>query len=194
MKFKVIAFINKHLLKFGYKLQPLNKAYLPWPTVFGTVDIAIVDPVRREVLLGKKWKDRSKKVLKDYWVFPGGFLDPSGTGHVDDAVREVEEETKVVLNRSNMIYVGDFNINDERYAGTGHIIRTNLFIAYASKDSLNPIASDDLARVGWFKLDDLIKYAADDTPLDKVPLAINHWILLEAVRNRVNEYVGGRND
>jgi 8-oxo-dGTP pyrophosphatase MutT (NUDIX family) len=117
----VINTLNKIFAKSGYILCPKNKPYLPWPTAFSTVDVAIVDPYKNQILLGKK-RATGK------WCIIGGFTDPSSSCDAEDAIRELDEETGISANINDLRYIGDFKIPDGRYENTPHAIRTHYFI------------------------------------------------------------------
>lgn len=170
-----VRIVNFLLRKIGYHLQPTNKAYLPWPTAFSTVDIAVIDIDKREILLGKK-KGRFN------YCFPGGFTDPSNASDAHDAVRELKEETSIEVSEREIAYVSSMNINDDRYRGTKNGIRTHLYIASVKKDNINPVAADDLEVVRWFtfeELDEGIEYDYLET------LSYNHRVLWEELKKHL---------
>ena len=139
---------DKLLKHFGYHFQKSSQVYLPWPTSFSTVDIAVVSKDTLRVLLGRK-------PGKDYWVFPGGFTDPSSNSDEDDAVRELREETGIDINKSSLKYIGNYNIDDLRYENTPHKIRTHFYMILRN-DSEFVKDGDDLEEVGWFYIEDII--------------------------------------
>jgi bifunctional NMN adenylyltransferase/nudix hydrolase len=170
-----VSVVNFLLRKIGYHLQPTNKVYTPWPTAFSTVDIAVVDLDKREILLGCK-----KNKLN--YCFPGGFTDPSNESDAHDAVRELMEETSIEISEREIVYVSSMNINDERYRGTKNGVRTHLFIASVKKDEIHPVAGDDLEAVRWFtfeELDDGIEYDYVET------LSYNHRILWNELKKHL---------
>ena len=57
-----------------------------FPTVFTTVDIAVIRMDPLSILLGRKTIDNGK------WRFPGGFTDPTDQTFEASAMREVSEE------------------------------------------------------------------------------------------------------
>lgn len=170
-----VTIVNWLLKKTGYRLQPTSKAHLPWPTAFSTVDIAVIDIEKREILLGRK-----KNKLN--YCFPGGFTDPTNDSDAHDAVRELGEETNIELSVRDLIYVSSMNINDERYRGTKNGVRTHLFIVTVKKDEINPVAGDDLEAVRWFtfeELDEGIEYDYLET------LSYNHRVLWEELKKHL---------
>lgn len=114
----------------------------PYPTVFTTVDVAIIDPDNQRVLLGRKSHDG------DGWRFPGGFAEPYLGNFEANAQREVLEETGLTL--SSLAYLGSFPIDDARYRDTPHQIVTLFFLGHATSTDARP--GDDLDAVGWWNL------------------------------------------
>lgn len=142
--------LNKILQKFGRKIIKIKSEYhLPWPTSFSTVDIAVVSKDKSKLLLGRK-------PSKDYWVFPGGFTDPSSESDQEDAIRELFEETNIRAKVSELKYIGNYNINDERYKDTQHKIRTHFYMILKDEKTCEYLAGDDLEMVLWFDIEELI--------------------------------------
>ena len=142
--------LNKILQKFGRKIIKVNSEYhLPWPTSFSTVDIAVVSKDKSKLLLGRK-------PSKDYWVFPGGFTDPSSESDQEDAIRELFEETNIRAKVSELKYIGNYNINDERYKDTQHKFRTYFYLILMDEKTCEYLAGDDLVMVLWFDIEELI--------------------------------------
>lgn len=142
--------LNKILNKFGYKILKTSSEYhLPWPTSFSTVDIAVVSKDKSKLLLGRK-------PGKDYWVFPGGFADPSSESDQEDAIRELFEETNIRAKVSELKYIGNYNINDLRYINTPHKIRTHFYMVLKDEKTCGANAGDDLEEVCWFDVEELI--------------------------------------
>ena len=170
-----IELTNKLLKRTGYHIQNSSKPFLPWPTAFSTVDIAVVDLDKKEILLGKK---RNKL----NYCFPGGFTDPSSSSDVHDAVRELYEETNIELSESDLIYISSMNINDERYRNSKNGIRTHLYVAVVNKNEIEPVAGDDLCAVRWFsfkEIDEGIEYDYIDT------LSYNHRMLWDTLKKNM---------
>lgn len=161
--------LNKLLKIFKIKIQKLDEAHIPWPTSFSTVDIAVVDEQRKFILLGRK-------PGKDYWVFPGGFTDPSSETDEEDAVRELFEETNLKISKERLQYLGNFKIDDLRYKGTPHGIRTHFFLTFEDSYRIFPEAGDDLEEVRWFTFEQADK-----------EIGIRHKILLETLKKKIGE-------
>lgn len=119
-----------------------------YPTVFPTVDIAVINFDKQEILLGKKPNET-------LWRFVGGFTDPSDESYEHAAIRELSEEVPniEVGGINELTYIGSAKINDWRYVKKVDKIITHLFMAPYKFG--NPIAGDDLAETKWFKLTEL---------------------------------------
>lgn len=118
-----------------------------YATTYAAVDIAIFTPDGSQLLLGRKPNEK-------VWRLPGGFSDPKkrepdGAGKTrgfrDDAIRELEEETMLIINDLHL--VDTFDIDDWRYEKEPHGIKTILFVGY--NNGQVPIAADDIAEVMW---------------------------------------------
>lgn len=116
-----------------------------YPTVYPTVDIAVIDSENDLVLLGKKPGEKK-------WRFPGGFVDVKkqyAAGALEStAIREIAEET--CLDISSAKYLGSFYTQDGRYSGEVDCMMTSLFVS--EYETNKAIAGDDLEEVKWFPL------------------------------------------
>lgn len=112
-----------------------------YPKIYATVDMAVVNMQKKEILLGKKPSD----IL---WRFPGGFSDIIGSSFDEDAQRELVEETHLVA--TELVYVGSRLIDDWRYRNQVDKIKT-IFFAVTGWDG-EAKAGDDLSEVRWFPL------------------------------------------
>lgn len=112
-----------------------------YPTVYSTVDVALLSAERTHVLLGQKTTDGDK------WRFIGGFVDPSDQSRLAAAKRELREEVGAI----EIDWVGHIDsvkINDWRYRDEPDSIMTDLFLAIYIFGKLK--ANDDLSQVEWF--------------------------------------------
>jgi len=117
-----------------------------YPTCFTTVDIVVYDKSTNQVLLGKKPKQNLHR-------FVGGFSDPKNDSFESDAVRELMEETGLIAQTSDLLYLGTARIDDERYKNTQDCIKTIFYLCpYVGG---TPMANDDIESVKWFNLSDL---------------------------------------
>ena len=117
-----------------------------YPTCFTTVDIVVHDSVLNRVLLAKKPK-------QDLHRFVGGFSDPKNDSFESDAVRELIEETGLIAQTSDLVYLGTSKIDDIRYRNTQDCIKTIFYLCpYVGG---TPVANDDIESVKWFDLTEL---------------------------------------
>jgi len=106
------------------------------------VDIVIFNSDKTQVLLGRKKHQPNFR-------FIGGFSSVDSDSLEEDAVREVLEETHLIV--SNPMYVGSRKVDDPRYHGTIHAIKTCLFVTVGTIGT--PKADDDIYEVGWFPVE-----------------------------------------
>jgi len=113
--------------------------------VYPTVDIAVFRHDKTEILLGKKEIDNK-------WRLLGGFSDPTDDSYEEAARRELTEECGPIQT-TEMKYEKSFRVNDWRYQSESDKIITCLF----STDFIsgNPVGSDDIGEVRWFRVDDV---------------------------------------
>jgi bifunctional NMN adenylyltransferase/nudix hydrolase len=134
-----------------------------FPTAYQTVDVAIINTLKKEILLVKKPNETKFR-------FCGGFSDPRSTSLEQDARREVKEETGVEIGEPT--YIGSTLINDWRYASEQDKIKTAFFVAEYIYGA--PQGADDVEVAKWFKISTLTK---DD-------LMEEHHVLLEMFTNK----------
>jgi bifunctional NMN adenylyltransferase/nudix hydrolase len=135
------------------------------PAVYPTVDIAIFNAEKNQLLLGKKPNETRYR-------FPGGFVDPADPNFETAARREAAEECGP-LELSEMQYIGSRQVDDWRYQRTEDRICTTLF-ACTLQDGV-PTASDDLAELRWFDITEI-------TQNDLIP---GHWTLFQMLLNQI---------
>lgn len=116
----------------------IHAQFQRFPVCYPTVDVVVWDDKDR-ILLGRKENEK-------LWRLPGGFAEPSSRAFEDDAIREVEEETGLVIGPPE--YIGSFLIDDWRYRREVDKIKTLLFRAKMLRGPLQ--AGDDLAEVMWY--------------------------------------------
>jgi bifunctional NMN adenylyltransferase/nudix hydrolase len=134
------GFVNK-----AYLVGKLKGIYAKYPTVYATVDIAIINETFNEILLGRKHRETK-------WRFPGGFSDPTDMSFEDAAKREAREEVGNI-ELADWQHVGSMRVDDWRYRKGVDKIITNFY--RCSYIFGKPVASDDLAEIKWFKLDEI---------------------------------------
>lgn len=115
-----------------------------WPSTLPTVDVAIVDKANERVLLAHKTNEKLCR-------FVGGFASPDSESYEDDALREVKEETGLII--KELSYIGSAKIPDWRFRNERNKIKTTFFLGVYSDGT--PKADDDIAEVEWKNLADL---------------------------------------
>lgn len=132
----------------SYLMGKLNAIYSKFPTVYPTVDVAIINDKTQEILLGRKHAETK-------WRFPGGFTDPTDENFEAAAKREAFEEVGPI-ELGDWQYICSMRVNDWRYRSEVDKIMTTFF--RCSYLFGIPQASDDLAEVKWFKLSEITEY------------------------------------
>jgi len=116
-----------------------------YPSVHPTVDFAIVNFYKQEVLLARK---PNEELLR----FPGGFADTNTPSYEADVLREAKEETGLEFT-SYPVYIGSTLIDDWRYRSEQNKIKTLMFIV--KYNGGEPKANDDIADVRWVEISNL---------------------------------------
>lgn len=128
--------------------------YNQFPKSFPTVDIVPFDPKNQTILLGRKENETKLR-------FIGGFAEPKSISYESDAVRELEEETGLIVKEEDLCYIGSSYIDDWRYRTECDKIKTVFFyVPYTGGDVK---ANDDIAEVRWVKVVDLTEDMLVDT-------------------------------
>lgn len=151
-----LEYINSDDFRKGIIFAQYNNFY---PTAFSTVDVIATRFYNGEleILLGQK----PYEVGGNFWRIPGGFIDPTDEFGRDAAARELREETCVDASPSLFNHIEQVRINDWRYAGTEHSIMTTIYSVHIGTTWHDKVicneakASDDLAKVKWFKISEL---------------------------------------
>lgn len=126
-----------------------NRRGIPYPTV----DTAVMNAQRSEVLLGGKSTDGNR--LR----FIGGFVDPADASLEAAAKREVIEETSSI-EVDDFRYIGSTKVDDWRYRGSKDGIMTTFFRATYLFGAPRP--ADDLVRLQWVPLERLMETLVEE--------------------------------
>lgn len=159
-----------------------------YPKVYPTVDVAIFDEKNKKLLLGKK-PGESK------WRFIGGFADVNSSSYEADAAREVEEETGLIVDPYDLIYLGSFRINDWRYFGECDKITTSFFVTTKFEGTVSP--NDDIDKLIWlpYSVGPVVDKNINNWPDEVWPLnnmVKNHEVLKYRFQSWYeNVYLGG---
>lgn len=98
-----------------------------------------------EVLIAERGREPDKWKYDD----PGGFVDLSDHSAEDAVVREVSEELGIVIQKSDLHYLGSESMN-YRYQERDMPVLVMYFTAYLSTAQIDAIiTSDDVAAVKW---------------------------------------------
>jgi 8-oxo-dGTP pyrophosphatase MutT (NUDIX family) len=103
-----------------------------------------------------------------YWGTIGGAVDP-GESHVDAAVREVFEETGIVLDPTSLSEPIATGTHPFTYAGTAYVSHTTFFAAPLPREvevtfeHLEPLEVGNVLDARWWYADDL---EADGTAVE----------------------------
>lgn len=141
------SYTTLHRIKKQLETVP----YIQYPVALHTVDMI---PYRfpttggLEVLLGRK-------SFREQFQFLGGFVDPKDSAE-KAAVRELKEETSetIVVEESDLEYLGSFFIDDYRYKTSCHKVSTSLFMVEIVNNK-KVKHGDDIEEVKWFLLEEL---------------------------------------
>lgn len=123
-----------------------------YPMFNVTADIAVLKMFNKvyKILLIK----RLNNPFKDCWALPGGYVEIDEE-ILDGAVRELREETSIIVAKDELIAIGCFDeINrDPRGRTISHF--------FVCRTNQEPIAGDDAKECAWFDLNDLPELAFD---------------------------------
>ncbi|HMM11014.1 MAG TPA: NUDIX hydrolase [Bacteroidales bacterium] len=146
-------------------VTPPDKYCYDYPRPAVTVDAAVFcrPAAHWQVLLIR----RRHAPFKDFWAFPGGFVDEHET--LEQAVcRETSEETGLTDLKFSQFRAYSKPDRDPR-----HRTITIVFVAFTADES-GLHAGDDASAVRWFSLNDL------------PPLAFDHGVILHDLVNEFN--------
>ncbi len=118
------------------------------PIPYPAIDVAVLAPERRLILLGEKKADAGKR------RFVGGFFDPSQDESWEAAAKRETHEEAPSIEVCGFEYIGSRVIDDWRYRGADDKIVSSLFTTtyvFGATD-----AGDDLDALNWVSYDDLL--------------------------------------
>lgn len=124
-----------------------------YPRPMLTADCMVVNS-REEVLLVR----RGNEPFKGCWALPGGFMEMDETiEHC--AVRELEEETGIVVSQQDLRLIGVYSApgRDPR----GRTVTAAYFMKIEERRMKNARAGDDAAELRWWPLTALPPLAFD---------------------------------
>jgi bifunctional NMN adenylyltransferase/nudix hydrolase len=113
---------------------------------YQTVDAFITTP-DGYVLLGKK-------PHRDKYCMIGGFVEPNNTSFESAVIREVKEETGLVITTTPK-YLFSARVEDIRYMREDDKIMTAVFQVIYDGDKTLAKGDDDIEEVRWFKIKDI---------------------------------------
>ena len=105
---------------------------------------------------------RKNKPFKDTWALPGGFIDCGGETLKQAAIRELKEETSLIVKLDGIFLFGVYSAIDRD--PRGHVI-SHVYVAGKFKGILK--ASDDAIDAKFFSLLNLPKLAFDHNTILK---------------------------
>ncbi|WP_196811589.1 NUDIX domain-containing protein [Butyrivibrio sp. VCD2006] len=170
--------------KNGLTEEEYLKNYNPdkWKKPSLTADICIItnDINNRKLLLIRRGNhpDLGK------WALPGGFAQ-AGESIEETASRELEEETSIKMAASDLRLVGVFSKpgRDPRDWTV-----SCAFLAEVDENKVKPIAGDDAAATGWYKIeetDEGVQLTCGDITINSKELAFDHVDILRDALNLI---------
>lgn len=161
----------------------IYNAFNRYPIIVPAVDMFVYNHKTGEVLLGRR------KGMTE-WRLPGGMVDGKDKGYRFTAVRELQEETGLVISPKAFEALDSFQIEDWGYPSTGkdRIFSTLFWVDYDGDQIAK--GADDIEEVKWFPIEE-VAGAWTDYPLvitdEHKPLihaAIQHYreLKLDAVQ------------
>ncbi|MBP9668935.1 MAG: NUDIX domain-containing protein [Candidatus Pacebacteria bacterium] len=118
------------------------------PIPYPAIDVAVLAPVRRQILLGEKKADAGKR------RFIGGFFDPSQDESMEHAAKRETREEAPSIEVCGFDYIGSRVIDDWRYRDASDKIVSSLFATTYVFGATN--AGDDLDALHWVNYADLL--------------------------------------
>jgi bifunctional NMN adenylyltransferase/nudix hydrolase len=134
-----------------------------YPAVIPTVDVAVFNEDYSKMLVARKADEKEYRLI-------GGFCEPTSKTNEEDARREVTEEAGGI-EVGDMVYLGNYPIDDWRFRGEVDKVRTTLFATKFVHG--RPEGADDVVEVRWVNLK-LNDGDRKDTDCVDVPIVDEH--------------------
>lgn len=123
-----------------------------YPTSFQAVDIVVIKPAEKKMLVGYKWSKVFKDKPDTRARIIGGFVDPRDSSLEYAALRELYEEADLgAAHVGPLKYVDSFRVDDPRYRNSPDKIMSAIFVTKMAS-SCEPHAGDDIARTEWIDI------------------------------------------
>lgn len=121
---------------------------------------------------------RENEPFKNYWALPGGFLDLNDQNIKACAKRELEEETGLKVELSNLVLIGIFtekNRDPRENLGTKPCrVCSAAFSTVIQKENHTIKANDDAKMTAFFPISKLPALAFDHAEIIKMASEINN--------------------
>ena len=118
-----------------------------YPRALPTVDIAVLDIARDSILLARKQHEEMYRLI-------GGFAQPGET-YESSALRELQEESGLVVAPEHLNIERSFFIDDWRYKNERDKITTMLYTVMKWEGLPKP--DDDIHELRWFTFQEITK-------------------------------------
>lgn len=143
--------------------------YITWPGIFLIIKLQpprtrIIIKNKNNILLVKDWLGTGK------WSLPGGGL-KRNENPKEGAIREIREETGLILNTNDLQSIGQINLKS---AGIGYSAYCYLLNVNTNLKPNNN--SKEIAEVSWFNLDSI----------EKLNLSPTVYQVLQALYNKAD--------
>ncbi len=125
-----------------------------------TADVVAVDSNGRLLLIKRRWAP-----FEGSWALPGGHVDPSDVLACPEqpsraaAVRELAEETGLMLNRDDLVFIGTFDAEGRDPRGP---YSTDAYLVIVPA-GLEVDAADDATEARWVPEEEITSLAFDHT-------------------------------
>lgn len=147
--------MNNHSFIYEYARPALTVDALVFKKISGSFSLLLIK--------------RKYEPFKDCWAFPGGFVEENEKVEIA-VIRELKEETGLVINEMDQIYTASAPGRDPR----GWTVSV-IFMGIISSENVDVKAGDDAAEAQWYPIDKLPKLAFDHREIAERAIGlINH--------------------